>query len=146
MRRNRRPRFERFTLVMAVTRSEVVAHETVRGSMNSERFAAFVLGIPDHFRGHALLMDNVRFHHTRQVAEAMAAKHFRPVFIPPYSPQFNPIENAFSVMKSQFRRLHEVEDTEQRILLAIQALTAPKLDGFYRHTEQHILLLRNELA
>jgi transposase len=52
-----------------------------------------------------LLLDNVAFHKTRSVVECMSRRGLVPVFVPPYSPQFNPIEYVFSYIKRRLRRI-----------------------------------------
>lgn len=52
-----------------------------------------------------LIMDNVRFHHSHKVKDLADQKGLRIVYTPPYSPDFNPIENVFSYVKAIWRRL-----------------------------------------
>ncbi|KII65391.1 hypothetical protein RF11_03493 [Thelohanellus kitauei] len=51
--------------------------------------------IPQNF-----FMDNVRFHHSIEVRQALESRGHRILFLPPYSPQLNPIELLFSKWKS----------------------------------------------
>lgn len=51
-----------------------------------------------------VLMDNIAFHHSRVVKEAAKRRGVHIIYSPPYSPQFNPIENVFAVMKHAFRK------------------------------------------
>lgn len=48
-----------------------------------------------------LVMDNVRFHHVNEIKELLRINLIQFVYLPSYSPQFNPIENVFSVLKSK---------------------------------------------
>jgi transposase len=51
-----------------------------------------------------LVMDNARIHHGGRIAELAAERGIRILYLPPYSPDLNPIEKAFSVLKSYLRR------------------------------------------
>jgi transposase len=52
----------------------------------------------------SLLMDNVAFHHSADTRQMISDKGLRPLFIPPYSPRVNAIENVFGVLKSRYRK------------------------------------------
>jgi transposase len=49
-------------------------------------------------------MDNVAFHHSAETLRTVADKGFVPLFIPPYSPRVNAIENIFGVLKNKYRK------------------------------------------
>ena len=51
-----------------------------------------------------IVMDNARIHHDNELIELLEGLGCRVVFLPPYSPDFNPIETAFSTIKSWIRR------------------------------------------
>jgi len=50
-------------------------------------------------------MDNLGSHHRREVVEAIEAAHARVWFLPPYSPDLNPIEKVWSKVKAWLRRV-----------------------------------------
>ena len=72
-------------------------------SQSGHGFAAFVRSLPFP-TGTVIVMDNASIHKTRAVREALAAKEYSPMYIPAYSPDFNPIENIFGVVKTAWRR------------------------------------------
>ncbi|KAF8553029.1 hypothetical protein OG21DRAFT_1369115, partial [Imleria badia] len=53
------------------------------------------------------------------------------IFLPPYSPDYNPIEQAFSVIKSHFRR-HTDDFSMTTIARACQDITPGKAEGYFR--------------
>lgn len=65
-----------------------------------------------------LVMDNARIHHGGRIDELAAERGIRILYLPPYSPDLNPIEKAFSVLKSYFRRSQ----------ILIQTATEDKID------------------
>lgn len=95
-------RRKKFTLIMAVGRDGVVHYDVSECNCNKSRFIAFVNSIPRP-PGTVLLMDNVAFHRSKETQAALNAKGFRPLFIPPYSPALNAIENVFSVVKRAYK-------------------------------------------
>lgn len=58
-----------------------------------------------------ILMDNVSFHHSKDVISYIKNKGWILFFTPPYSPWFNPIENVFSMIKNHFRKNKSIEDS-----------------------------------
>jgi transposase len=96
-------RIRRMTLLMAVSASRVVHYVIFDGACNTERYVDFIQSLPDDCPRH-LLMDNVAFHKSRDVVQAMRERDFVPVYTPPYSPQFNPIELVFAHLKRSMRR------------------------------------------
>jgi transposase len=98
------------TMVAAIGLTGVVASLTYEGatdseSTDSESFAAFieqVLG-PQLRTGDVVFMDNLSAHKTVRVREALEARGATMVLLPPYSPDMNPIEMAWSKTKSYLR-------------------------------------------
>jgi hypothetical protein len=60
-----------------------------------------------------LIMDNASFHHTDEVQELCDAAGIRVIFLPPYSPDLNPIEEFFSQLKARVRRKMRTMNPEE---------------------------------
>ena len=93
------------TFVAGLRRSGMVAPMVLDGPINGERFEAYVgqFLVPTLRPGDVVVMDNLGSHKrpsTRALIEAAGAKL---VFLPPYSPDFNPIEKAFAKLKAMLR-------------------------------------------
>jgi transposase len=65
--------------------------------------------LPKLRRGDVLVMDNLAAHHDRRVLQLCAARGIEVMYLPPYSPDFNPIESAWALQK-QFVRRHAPRD------------------------------------
>jgi transposase len=94
------------TLLMAIcpkAGSPVESHQLLEHSVNGDRFAAFVLSLP-YVAPVTILLDNASIHRTRVVKDAVAARGYNLLFVPPYSPECNPIENIFGIIKQKFYR------------------------------------------
>jgi hypothetical protein len=55
-------------------------------------------------KGFYIMMDNCRIHHSRFVVEAVEQRGYKPLFMPPYSPFLNPIEECWSKIKKNIKR------------------------------------------
>lgn len=97
-------RHDRKTVLLAISEERgVIHHMVVNGAANADVFRQFVEGVPAS-HGAKMIMDNVAFHHSMTVAATLRDKGFLAVYTPPYSPELNPVENAFSVLKEALRR------------------------------------------
>ncbi len=76
--------------------------QRVVGSTTSQHFAAFLRGL-DYVAGTRIVLDNASIHKTRAVRQYATTRGWRLAFIPPYSPDFNAIENVFGIVKSKLR-------------------------------------------
>jgi transposase len=76
------------------------------GPMTGEAFLAYVVQnlAPTLTALNTVVMDNLRVHHVAGVREAIEAMGARLLYLPPYSPDFNPIENAFAKLKAILRK------------------------------------------
>jgi transposase len=75
------------------------------GAINGARFLAYVQQAlaPTLRAGHVVVMDNLAAHKVQGVREAIAASGARLLYLPPYSPDLNPIEQAFAKLKTLLR-------------------------------------------
>ena len=76
------------------------------GPMNRVAFQAYIeqVLVPTLARGDTVIMDNLPAHKGQQVRRAIEATGASLRYLPPYSPDFNPIENAFSKLKPFLRK------------------------------------------
>jgi hypothetical protein len=89
--------------VAAVCDKKVIAYKISLQPFNTESFLEFVADLPLEAVHTHVLMDNVGFHHALLVKECLALRNIVPLYVPPYSPEFNPIENIFAHVKRLFR-------------------------------------------
>jgi transposase len=95
------------TLVSAINSTGVVAAMVLDGPMNGESFAGFC----EHFLAPALepgqivVLDNLSSHHSSAAATWIERAGASVAFLPPYSPDLNPIENIFAKVKQLVRGL-----------------------------------------
>jgi len=103
------------SLLLAVSSQGVIGYEISERSFDANSFEEFIdnLNVKE---GTYIVLDNVRFHKTRQVMNSFNSKKMIPIFIPPYSPQYNPIEIVFSIIKSQVRYKNTIKDFSRQNL------------------------------
>ena len=97
-------RHHKMTVILAICSSGILHWEVFPGSANTASFAAFVQRIPTLPHHRVLLMDNVSFHTTALVYDAVRDLGLTPLHTPPYTPEWNPVEHAFSVIKAAYKK------------------------------------------
>ena len=97
------------TFVGALTARGFIAPLVLDGAVNGEWFRAYVeqVLVPELRRGDVVVMDNLGSHTLARVRAAVEAAGCRLLFLPPYGPDLNPIENAFSKLKRLLRSAAE---------------------------------------
>lgn len=93
------------TFVGALTAQGLVAPWALEGALNGDWFVAYVEQVlaPALRPGQVVVMDNLPCHKVAGVEEALAGAGCRVLYLPPYSPDLNPIENAYSKLKRGLR-------------------------------------------
>jgi transposase len=109
----------------------------IEGAMNGPMFLAWVKQalVPTLKPGDIVAMDNLPVHKVAGVAEAIESAGATPLFLPPYSPDLNPIEMAFSKLKAHLRKAaeHTVPGLLKRIGRVVKAFTPQECRNFFRH-------------
>ena len=97
------------TFVAGLRLTGIVAPMVLDGPINRLTFEAYVTQVlvPDLSPGDIVIMDNLSSHKAPTVRNAIEAAGASLFFLPPYSPDFNPIENAFSKLKALLRKAAE---------------------------------------
>ena len=93
------------TFVAGLRNSGMVAPMVLDGPINGAAFQAYVeqVLIPELRPGDIVIMDNLGSHKGPGVQAAIEAAGANLLYLPPYSPDFNPIENAFAKLKAMLR-------------------------------------------
>ena len=94
------------TLVAALRVDRMTAPYTIDGAMDGPSFLAYVEQVlaPTLHKGDIVFMDNLRAHKIVGVREAIEAMGAELEYLPAYSPDLNPIEQAFSKLKAALRK------------------------------------------
>jgi transposase len=97
------------TLVAGLRSTGMVAPLVIDGPINGEWFEAYVgqVLVPTLKAGDVVILDNLSSHKRPAARALIEAAGARMLFLPPYSPDFNPIEKAFSKLKAHLRKAAE---------------------------------------
>jgi transposase len=130
------------TLVAALTPTGLQAAMTVSGAVNGKVFAAYlrqVLG-PTLRVGDVVVLDNLPAHKVAGLAELVEACGARLLYLPPYSPDFNPIELAFSKLKTWLRtaQARTRQALEDSIVAATDWITEQDAKNWFAHCGYYV--------
>ncbi len=119
---------KRYTLTAAISDSGVVHHQLITGSSNMQHFLSFIKQL-DKVPQKYVMLDNVAFHKTKAVMAEFARLKKVPIFVAPYSPDWNPVETYFWMLKSRIRKMGVCDDLAESIR---QCNTSMNIDSFKR--------------
>ena len=124
MRNNRTLRMTTISVLACASKDGWVEFASREGSFDTSTFLEFLrtLDLPPKS---VLLLDNVAFHHSTSVKQFLESNDIEPLYTPPYSPWFNPIEMCFSIVK---RKFGEYED----VMESFTALRPRHFEAFFR--------------
>jgi len=123
------------TFVAGLRLSGIAAPFVLDGPINRVAFQTYVeqVLVPELMPGDIVVMDNLGSHKGAVVRAAIEAAGARLLFLPPYSPDFNPIEMAFSKLKALLRKAAErtVEGLWSAIGRLVDAVTPDECANFF---------------
>ena len=134
--------YQTSTLIAGVRLSGPCAPWLFEGAMDGEMFLAWVrMGlVPTLHKGDVVILDNLATHKVAGVCQAIEGVGARRVYLPPYSPDFNPIENLWSKVKQILRSLapRTADQLLQAAATAFAAISAADCRGFFLHAHYDI--------
>ncbi|MDP9412354.1 MAG: IS630 family transposase [Actinomycetota bacterium] len=132
--RNRGPNT---TLLTSLHQEGMGPSMVVQGATTARVFETYVehLLAPALRPGQVVVMDNLGAHRPKRVRELIEARGCQLLYLPPYSPDFNPIEEAFSKIKHLLRKLgaRTKEALVEAMGEALAAVSAEDVRGFFDH-------------
>jgi transposase len=125
------------TFVGGLTADGLIAPMVLDGAMNTAAFIAYVDQVlsKEVRPGDLLVLDNLSSHKTPAAVAALRKHHIDVLYLPPYSPDLNPIENAFSKLKRLVRSAAErtVDGLWSAIGRLIDQFTPAECRNYLRH-------------
>ena len=120
-------RWQTLTFLAALRSDRIDAPCVIDGPINGASFLAYVeqMLVPTLKPGDIVIIDNLGSHKGKAVRRAIRAAGAKLFFLPPYSPDLNPIEQVFAKLKTLLRKAAErtVETTWRRIGALLEAFT-----------------------
>lgn len=127
----------KISMIGAVSTKKVEAALYGEWATNGEIFLTFIEKelSPKLKKKHIVIMDNVKFHLQAAVAAAIEAKGAKVIFLPPYSPDFSPIENMWSKIKNTLRKLapRTLKEFQKSIQFAFKQVSESDLVSWFKH-------------
>ena len=142
MPRNWGANITNITLVASMSAEGMGPSLAVEGATTREVFEAYLehLLVPALRAGQVVVMDNLSSHKGSHVRQLIEGRGCELLYLPPYSPDLNPIEEAFSKVKALLRSsaARTREALVEAMGAALNAITARDVCGFFAHRGYHI--------
>jgi hypothetical protein len=112
--RKSKPRMTSISVIACASKEGWVNYKIIKGGVNRLAFCEFVasLELP---KGTVMLLDNASIHRGDVVKEMFYEKGIIPLYVPPYSPWYNPIEKCFSTVKRNFLEKEDIDFAMQNM-------------------------------
>jgi transposase len=125
------------TIVAALRVDGLTAPAVFDGPLDNPTFLAYVeqVLVPTLHPGDVVVLDNLAIHKQPAVQAAIERVGARLRFLPPYSPDFNPIEQAFAKLKAFLRaaRPRTFDQVVELVAIALELFSPPECLNFVRH-------------
>lgn len=125
------------TLIAALSLDGITAAMTVEGAMDRLAFDVFVTEVlaPSLTPGQVVVWDNLNVHKSADAQRLITARGCQLLWLPPYSPDFTPVEQVFSKLKTVLRRAEaRTRDTlDDAITAGLATITATDAQGWFAH-------------
>jgi len=132
--RNRR---KNTTVLASLSLAGIGETMIIEGAANTQLFEIYIerLLAPSLQEGQIVVMDNLSIHKGQKVRQIIEARGCHLLFLPAYSPDFSPIEEAFSKIKAVLRRVgaRTQEALQEALAQALLTVTAADASGWFRH-------------
>jgi transposase len=126
-----------FTLLGAITHTGLLATMTIEAATDTDVFLAFLDQVlcPRLQAGQIVVMDNLSTHKVAAVREKIEATGARLLYLPPYSPDFNPIEQCWAKIKQILRTLkaRTAEALDQAMTQALASISAENVLAWFQY-------------
>lgn len=130
-------RGKNLSVVGAIRQDRVLCHDKFEGALNGERWVEFVRTklCPQLYPGDIVLVDNLGVHKNAIAHQLIAAEGATLMFLPPYSPEMNPIELCWSLLKHHLRRLRErtIPDLRRAVWRCLMRVTGRHLAAWFKN-------------
>jgi transposase len=130
-------RGQNVSVISAISLKEVLVQWSALGSVDGVTFEAFVACelVPKLWIGAIVIMDNCSVHKGEEVERLIREAGATLIYLPPYSPDFSPIENAWSKIKSILRTIgaRTYPDLMEALEAAFTEITKEDLVGWFTH-------------
>ena len=126
------------TIVSSVRLDGTTVPKLLSGAMNGSMFLDYIQHelVPSLHAGDLVIMDNLRCHKVKGVKEAIRQNGAQLLYLPPYSPDFNPIEMMWSKLKATLRKVkaRTADSLLTALPKAFQDVSVSDITGWFRES------------
>lgn len=126
---------ENITMLATLSLDGITAPMTVAGAVDGIVFKTYVEKVlaPTLLKGDIVIMDNLRAHKVAGVSQLIEARGARVIYLPPYSPDLNPIEKCWSKIKTYLRaaKARTREALEEALKKVLRLVSAKDAIGWF---------------
>lgn len=131
-------RWRTLTFLAALRHDRIEAPCLFNGPINGQKFRAYIeqFLVPTLRAGDIVVLDNLGSHKAKEVRRAIRRADAKLIFLPPYSPDLNPIEQAFAKLKHWLRQLQprSIEETHQSLAGILQRFRADECAAYLQNS------------
>jgi transposase len=145
-------RSSNYTLILCVAnigKGGVVLYSLIEGGMKTEDFHWFLSNLKINNEESYLIMDNVKVHHANQackklglssIRELLESKNIKPLYLPPYTPEMNPVEYCFNIIRHYVEKSkpRTYEELKLAVEKAIGMLDEKDMTKFFEHCKDYV--------
>lgn len=128
----------KYSIIMAISKQKIVNYKVYNCNINSNIYLNFMNELNTAFTNHYFLMDNVSFHKSKQIKQLFSNSTNKLLYILPYSPQFNPIEEVFAQIKRNITVCNN-KNIIKKIVGSIKKVNSIHLTNYYNHSFSYII-------
>jgi len=125
------------SIIGAISMKEIITSVNILGSANKIIFEAFIANklVPKLWDGAYVIMDNCTIHKNKEIEELIEEAGAKVMYLPPYSPDFSPIENCWSKVKTILRTIgaRTYQELAKAIEQAFNQVTKKDLRNWFAH-------------
>jgi transposase len=112
------------SLIMAITTNKILHNKEITSNVNGEIFFSFIKEVINKLtdKEYIFLFDNVSFHKNKEMLKYITDMGHKYMFTPPYSPNLNPIENTFSIIKQKYNNNSNNSNKQHKIIIKIKKI------------------------
>lgn len=130
-------RGQNVSIVGAMCLTGILCFYSIMGAYNTLTFDAFIINhlVPKLWKGACVVIDNCSIHKSDELRQAIEAVGARVIFLPPYSPDFSPIENCWSKSKTNLKKLEPrtYPDLVNAIQESLDSITTNDIRNWFAH-------------
>ena len=128
---------ENVSLLTALSLNKIIASSNIYGAVNGVTFEAFIANklVPNLWLGACVVMDNAKIHLGEEIRVLIESAGAKLIYLSPYSPEFNPIENFWSKIKASLRKLkaRTYKDLLNAIIDSMSKVTKDDIRNWFTH-------------